>query len=382
MLALKSRYYRVFGKSLSKRHLQDHLVKLKKRPAFAWLKQVNSQSLLATLDHLDTAYKAFFTGKTKFPRFKSKRANWHSYANPQHTEVDFEQGKVKLPKIGWVKARLHREFIGKIKTSTVKLSPSGKYTVSVLVDDGKALPDATTIEPEHAIGIDLGIKDFVITSEGKIHENKRFLDKHLYQLKKQQRILSRKKKGAVSRNKQRIQVAKRHEHVANSRKDYAHKVSAELVSENQTTIFCEDLAVKNLLRNKKLSRHIANVGWSQFLDFLSYKMKLSAKNLIRIGRFQPSSRECRVCHSKHQHLTLSDRIFVCSNCGHTENRDIHAAKNILRFGLEQELGSGSESRHAVKRAHESMLDLTSDSSRGLAYSLVGSAEAPSRVSVS
>jgi len=381
MLALKSRYYRMFGKSLSKRQLQDHLIKLKKRPAFAWLKQVNSQSLLATLNHLDTAYSNFFKGIAKFPRFKSKCSNWHSYANPQHTEVDFDSGKVKLPKIGWVKAKLHREFVGKVKTSTVKISPSGKFTVSILVDDGKVLPDAIIIEPEYAIGIDLGIKDFVITSRGKTYENKRLLDKQLHQLNKLQRILSRKKKGSASRNKQRIKVAKLHEHVANSRKDYAHKVSAELVSESQTTIFCEDLAVKNLLRNKKLSRHIANIGWSQFLNFLSYKMKESSKNLIRINRFKPSSRECRICHSKHENLKLSDRNFECPYCGHTEDRDIHAAKNILRFGLEQELGSGSGSRHAVKSTPESILDLTSGSAKGLELALVGSAEAPSRIAL-
>ena len=377
MLALKKRYYSILGKSLSKRQIQDHLVKLKKRDKFSWMKEVNSQSLLATLDNLDKAYNRFFKHQAKFPRFKSKKGNWHSFANPQHTDIDFDSGLVKLPKVGWVKAKFHREFSGKIKTSTVKLSPSGKYTVSILVDDGQALPDKTIIEPSHSIGIDLGIKDLVITSESQVFENKHILKNKQSLLKRHQRILSRKTKNSIARTKKRIKVAQLHEVIANSRKDYLHKISNSLVSENQaTTIFCENLGIKNMIRNRKLSRHIADASWGIFLNFLSYKCERAAKNLISIKRFAPSSRTCNACGAYHSTLTLSDRTFVCFECSHTEDRDINASKNIRDFGLAQELGSGSESPRAVKSTPNSKPDLSGELAKGLALTLIGSAEAP------
>ncbi|MBN2606874.1 MAG: transposase [Thiotrichales bacterium] len=338
MLALKKRYYSMFGKSLSKRQVQDHLVKLKKRDKFSWLKEVNSQSLLATLDNLDKAYKRFFKQQAQFPRFKSKKGNWHSFSNPQHTEVDFESGTVKLPKIGWVKATLHREFSGKIKTATVKFSPSGKYTVSVLVEYGKNLPDKSTIEPEFSLGLDVGIKDFVITSSNEVFENKRFLQKHLFNLRKHNRILSRKKKGSIARSKQRHQLAKQHEKVANVRRNYLHQISHNLVSKNQaTTLFVEDLAIKNMVKNKKLSRHIADVAWGEFLSQLEYKASWLGKNVIKIGRFQPSSKTCSSCGHVKETLLLSERVFECECCGTVIDRDHNAAINIKQFGLKQVL---------------------------------------------
>lgn len=381
LLALSCRYYKIFGRSVSKRRLQDHIVKLKKRPYYAWLKEVNSQSLLATLEHLDAAFSNFFSGRTKFPRFKSKRCHWHSYANPQHTEVSFEEGKIKLPKIGWIKAKLHRIFQGKIKTSTVKIAPSGKITVSILVEDGYNLPTPTTVVPNETIGIDLGIKDFVITSDGVKFANKRHLSRKLRKLSKQQKILSRKRKKSHSRQKQQRKVAKLHEAVANARKDYHHKVSHTLVSDNQTTIVVEDLAVKNMIKNRRLSRHIADVGWGQFVNFLRYKQAYQGKNLLAINRFKPSSKECRMCHMKNELLSLSDRVFVCPNCGHTEDRDIHASHNIKRFGLESVLTSGSESRHAVKCTSISTPLLSGDVAKGQPNEVDRSAEAPSRVAL-
>jgi putative transposase len=290
------------------------------------------------LDSLDKVYNRFFKQQAKFPRFKSKKGNWHSFSNPQHTEIDFESGMVKLAKVGWVKATLHREFSGKIKTSTVKLSPSGKYTVSILVDDGKNLPNKTTIEPELSLGLDVGIKDFVITSENEVFENKRFLQKHLSNLKKHNRILSRKKKGSINRSKQRHQLAKQHEKVTNARRNYLHQISHNLVSKNQvTTLFVEDLAIKNLTKNRKLSRHIADVAWGEFLSQLEYKAKWLGKNVIKIGRFQPSSKTCSSCGHVKETLSLSERVFECACCGTVIDRDYNAAINIKQFGLKQQL---------------------------------------------
>ncbi len=381
-LGLKTRYYRRFGQGLSKRRIQDQLVKKKKREKYAWLTQVNSQSLLATLDNLDKAYSAFFKGCAKFPRFKSKKSNWHSYQNPQHTDINFETNQVKLPKLGLVKAKLHREFSGKIKTSTVKCSPSGKYTISILVDDGLNLPDKTTIEPAFSLGIDLGIKDFAICSDGEVFENKRHLNQWLKKLNQQQRVFSRKKKNSISRTKQRIRVAKLHEKVSNVREDYCHFVSNKVVSENQaTTLFIEDLHIKGLIRNRKLSRHISDVAWGKFLQQLEYKCDWNGKNLIKIGRFMPSSKTCSCCSEIKHNLTLSDRVFECSYCGTVIDRDLNAAINIRDFGLKQELESVGTTG-AVKCSPVSILVQASGIAKG--HSLIDfdeSAEAPPRAAL-
>ena len=380
-LALKQRYYRMFGKSVSKRRVQDQLVKKKKQSKFDWLNQVNSQSYLATLDSLDKAYKAFFKGHAKPPRFKSKKGNWHGYANPQHTSVDFEQGVVKLPKVGLVKAKLHREFEGKIKTSTVKLNPSGKYTVSILVDDGKNLPDVTTIEENLTVGVDLGIKDFAICSDGTVFENQRHLNKWLEKLNKQQRILSRKKKGSISRSKQRIKVARLHETVSNVRNDYLHQVSNQLVSKSQATSFVfEDLNVKGLIKNKNLSRHIADVAWGRFLAMMRYKCSWSAKNMIQIGKFEPSSKTCSTCHSIKSDLKLSDRMYECDHCGTVIDRDLNAAINIKQFGLKPYLEVVGTTT-TVKCSPKSSPDQTGDLAKGSEVFRNESVEAPTRMAL-
>lgn len=380
MLALKKRYYSMFGKSLSKRQIQDHLVKLKKREKFAWLKEVNSQSLLSTLDNLDKAYNAFFKGYAKFPRFKSKKSNWHSFANPQHTDIDFDSGRIKLPKIGFVKAKIHKDFAGKIKTSTVKLSPSGKYTVSIFVEDDEKLPNKTIIEPELSLGLDVGIKDFVITSDNEVFENKRFLQKHLSNLKKHSRILSRKKKGTINRSKQRLRVAKQHEKVANARNNYLHQISHNLVSKNQaTTFFVEDLAIKNMIKNRKLSRHIADVAWGDFLSKLEYKSNWLGKNVIKIGRFQASTKTCSSCGHVKESLLLSVRVFECECCDTAIDRDHNAAINIKHFGLKNLEVVGTTT--AIKCSPKSRLVQTSDLAKGSDYYQNESVEALPRIAL-
>lgn len=380
-LAIKQRYYRRFGQGLSKRRLQDQLVKKKKQSKFEWLNQVNSQSYLATLDSLDKAYNAFFKGRAKHPRFKSKKSNWHAFQNPQHTQVDFETGLVKLPKIGRVKAKLHREFTGKIKTSTVKISPSGKYSVSILVDDEKALPDATTIEADLSLGIDLGIKDLAICSDGKVFDNQRHLNKWLKKLHQQQRVLSRKKQNSTSRTKQRLKVARLHERVSNVRKENLHQVSHSLVCENQaTTLFLEDLNVKGLIRNKKLSRHIADVAWSEFVRQLEYKCAWLGKNLVKIDRFYPSSKTCSCCGEIKQNLTLSDRVYECEHCDTVIDRDLNAAINIKQHGLKQALESVGTTG-VVKCSPKSLPAQSGDLAKGGSSIYHESTEAPSRAAL-
>jgi len=335
-MALRERYYRRFQKTVSKRRLQDQLVKKKKQPKFAWLNEVNAQSYLATLDNLDKAYKAFFKGNAKHPRFKSKKSNWHSYHNPQHTEIDAENNRIKIPKIGWVKCKVHRMVKGKIKTCTVKLHPSGKFTVSVLFDTQETLPDKTFLDADKVIGLDLGIKTFATCSDGEPLENPAFLEKTLKRLNQQQRILSRKQKGSNSRSKQRLKVAKLHEKVSNQRNNYLHQITHKLVCESQAVGFVvEDLHVKGLIQNKKLSRRIADVAWGSFLQKLAYKCDWYGKSLLKVNRFYPSSKTCSRCGWIKPDLKLSDRIFECRQCGHKQDRDLNAAINIKQQGLKE-----------------------------------------------
>ncbi len=323
---------------MSKRRLQDQLVKKKKTLKYHWLTTVNSQSLLSTLDHLDKAFSAFFRGSSKYPNFKSKRASWQSFQNPQHVQADFESSMVKLPKIGRVKAVFHRTFEGRIKTCTVKKAPSGAFTLSMLIDDSTQLPSKSIVEPELTLGIDVGIKTFAVCSDETEFENPRFLNSVLVKLKQQQRILSRKKKGSANRSKQVRHVAVLHERTANARNNYSHLISHKLAVENQaTSLVVEDLNIKGLIRNRKLSRHIADVAWGSFLQQLAYKCDWYGKNLITIGRFVPSSKTCSNCGGYKSDLKLSDRMYECAECKTVIDRDYNAAINIKNFGLKQEL---------------------------------------------
>lgn len=334
-IALRSRYYRRFGKGVSSRRIQDQLVKKKSLPKWSWLNEVNSQALLSALKDVDTAFTNFFKYGAKYPRFKRKYDSHQSFSAPQHVSVLDKQ--VKLPKIGLVNFVQHRELPeGKIKTCTISRNATGKYHISILLEREQNDIIPTAITEQESIGGDLGIKSFLTLSDGTVIANPRFLQQALVQLRKAQRLLSRMKKGSKRRAKQKLVVAKLHEAVANARKDFHHQITHWIAVKNHaTTYFGEDLAVINLIKNHKLSRHIADVGWGMFDGFLSYKMKENGKNYIKIDRFLPSSKECRKCHTKHTELKLSDRVFVCPNCGHTEDRDTHAAKNIKRFGLQQ-----------------------------------------------
>ena len=214
-LEMKKRYYEQFGKGISKRAVQDQFVALKSAPGFTWLYEINSQTILATLNDVHTAFGNFFRGNARFPKFKSRKNNWQSYQCPQHVQVDFELGKVKIPKIGWVKAKLHREFLGKIKTCTIKKNPAGEYHISVLVETNEVLPTKAPITSESTKGFDLGIKDFLIGEDGSRVYNPRFLQQSLPILAIKQKKLSRKQKGSSAREKQKRIAAKVHNKITN-----------------------------------------------------------------------------------------------------------------------------------------------------------------------
>ena len=303
------------------------LTEFKKDEKYAWLNEINSQTLQHALRHLETAYVNFFRGNAKFPNFKSKKSK-NSFNVPQHVVV--KDGKIFFPKFnGGIKFRQHREIIGMIKSATVSLTKTGKYFVSILTEQTYDPYEKTN----KSVGIDLGIKDFVITSGGRKYKNNRYTKKYQRKLKQAQQHLSRKQKGSRQYEKQRLKVARIHEKIANCRADNMHKVSTELV--RQYDIICvEDLNVKGMVKNHKLAKHITDASWGTFVQFLSYKCELNEKALVKIGRYYPSSQSCSECGYVNKEVKdLKVREWTCPHCGFVHDRDVNAAKNILNEGL-------------------------------------------------
>lgn len=295
-----------------------------------WLKETPSQALQMAMRNLDNAYHAFFRG-SGFPKFKNKHGK-QSFQLPQGISLSDDNKQIFIPKLKWVGIDLHRQFKGEIKTVTVSKTVTNKYFVSILVDTKQELPIKKQISESTSVGLDLGIKDFVITSDGKKFENKDFFKSAQRQLRVAQRSLSRKTKGSNHYTKQKMIVALLHEKVKNQRQDYLHKISKYLV-DNYDTICLEDLAVSNMVKNHCLARAISDMGWSEFRSMLEYKAEWQGKNISIIGRFDPSSKACSCCGKINKKLILSDREWICSHCGTKHDRDVNAAKNIKNFGL-------------------------------------------------
>jgi len=333
-LEKKTEAYQQESKTLSCFELINNLKQLKEDEP--WLKTVNSQSLQTALRNLDNAYTKFFREKKGFPKFKSKHNPKQSFQCPQHCSVDWENGALSIPKIKAIKAKFHRKFDGEIKTVTISKNAVGHYYASILVENSQPLPPKAALKAEDAVGIDVGISKFLATSDGMIVDNPKFLRKSEKKLAYEQYRLSKMKKGSASRAKQSKRIARLHEHISNQRRDFLHKVTTKLVSESQATTFCiEDLSIKNMQKNHCLAKSIADVSWGIFFDFLKYKCEWSGKNLLDIGRFEPSSKMCSACGVVNKELKLSDRAWTCA-CGACHDRDINAAENIRRMAFQRQ----------------------------------------------
>ena len=330
-LEQKIKAYETEKKTLTRFDLNNALPQLKLENE--WLKEVNSQSLQEVNKHLDSAFKRFFREKKGFPKFKSKRSHTQSFGIPQNYKVDFDNNRLKLPKIGWVETRFSQTFEGVLKTATVSRTTTRKFFISILVDDGIEIPEKEPFGYDSTIGLDVGIKDFVTMSDGTKVDNPKFLKTSLQRVKALQRRISQKKKGSANRDKARQKIAMRHEHIANQRKDFLHKLTTKLVRENQA-IAVETLNVCGMMKNHCLAQSIGDVSWSEFFRQLDYKCEWYGKTLLRIGRFEPSSKICSVCGSIKHDLKLSDRKWICAGCGTLHDRDINAAINIKKFALQ------------------------------------------------
>ena len=296
---------------------------------YSFLKEVDSLALSNAQLNRNTAFKSFFSRKTGFPKFKSKR-NDQSYTTNNQGSVKISDNNryISIPKCSRIRIKMHRSFEGNIKSITVSMTTDNKYYISLLIE--------TEIEPleatEKMIGLDLGLKDLIVDSNGKKYKNHKYLTKSQNKLAKEQRKLSKMVKGSHNRNKKRIKIARLHKHIQNQRNDYLHKLSKSIVDENQV-ICIEDLKVKDMMNDSKLARNISDVSWSRLVSILIYKANWYGRTVVKVPSTYPSSQLCSICSYKNS-ITKDLRIrkWTCPECGTVHDRDINAAKNILSKG--------------------------------------------------
>lgn len=350
-LNLFNENYHQAKKKLSYNKAAKELVELKKETE--WLKEVNSQSLQSALKDLDGAYDRFYRKITEFPQFKSKRKSKASFKVPQHFDIDWENNLITIPKFKTpFKFRgQHKGELIKVNSVTISRTPSGKYYASVQGEfDIQPKPQV-----EDCIGIDLGIKDLVITSNGDIFPNKRFLKSKLKKLKYIQRQHSRKSKGSSTRERWRKRLAIQYEKITNQRLDYLHQITSQLIDENQV-ICIENLNVKGMVKNHKLAQAISDVSWGTLVQMLKYKCEWNLRELVIIDRFYPSSKTCSSCSHLMASMPLDIREWTCPSCGTIHDRDINAAKNILIQGLNILSGCGTQSDIKQKQQEASSVE--------------------------
>jgi len=331
-LEQKIKAYQKDKSQLSCFQIANELPELKKQKETEWLKEINAQSLQMALRNLDNAYTKFFRKKNDFPNFKSKK-NKKSFSIPQGNKIDWKNKKASFVKIGKIKIVIDRIFSGQIIRATISKNSINQYFVSYLVKENIKLLIPKKIKDKTTIGIDLGLKHFAILSNGIKVDNPKFLIKSEQRLKILQKRFSKKQKGSNNGIKAKLKLAKIHNKISNQRSDFLHNFTNQLIRDNQTDTYAiESLNIKGMVKNHCLAKAINDVGWGEFVRQLQYKSKWYGKNLLIIGRFEPSSKMCS-CGYVNKELKLSEREWACPKCKIKHDRDILASQNIKRFSL-------------------------------------------------
>lgn len=322
-------------KSISYFELAKELTALKQTEEHKWLKNVPNECLQQSLRNLDNAYTQFFKAKKGFPKFKSKKHSKDTAKYLAAVYFNFDNWKVKIPKCGWVKLCENKSFDlsnSKIGTLTVSRDKCGDYWCSIVVEDNKPQKSKAKISEGTSVGIDLGIKDYAILSDGTKYSNPKYYENDRLKLKVLQQKFARTQKGSNRHQVMRLKVARQYRKITNSRIDFLHKLSTDLIK-RYDTICLENLNVEGMMKNHNLAMAIQSASWSEFVRQLKYKAEWEGKNIVFIGRFEPSSKTCSKCGYVKRELTLKDREWVCPICGEHHDRDVNAAVNIKRFAL-------------------------------------------------
>lgn len=330
-LEVANQSYQENKKTINEFEMRKQLTVLRRETD--WLREVPQQALGCAIRNLSSAFSNFFRKTSGHPTFKSKHKSNQSFNISQWVRA--EGKKMSLQKCGWIKIAIKEPLRGRIMGTTVSRNAAGQYYASFTLDAGEVeLPEPTEFDPKTTIGIDLGIRRFAVLSTGEIIDNPRYLEQSQRKLAREQRRFSRKKKGGANRKKQKIKVARVHRKIANQRNDFLHKLTYRLTHENQVGTICiEDLAIRDLLQTRYVARGISDAAWGMFREQLTYKCKLYGKRLIVISRYAPTSQMCFDCGAVNEELILSQRTWTCS-CGAKWDRDMLAAQNIRRFGIE------------------------------------------------
>ena len=342
----KISHYQQFDQSLSKFNLMKELTQLKKEDETIWLKEVNAQALQQSLVDLDSAFSHFFRKNNQFPKFKSRKNPKQSYRVPQAFQVEIDKHYIKIPRLGWIKFKDEFNVPENAEFRNITISrKNSKYYAAISYKTPDPVPKKTKPTLDKTLGIDLGITDLAIRSDGVKTPNPKHLKQSEQQLKEAQQKLSSQEKGSKGYERTKIKLSNIHEKVANTRKDFLHKLTTSIV-ENQdyTSIAIEDLAVKQMEQSNysPMSKAIGDAGWRMFRQMLEYKCQDRGKNLLVIGRFDPSSKTCSTCGNVYHELSRREKSWICEKCSASHDRDVNAAINIKTFGFRKYLEVGQD----------------------------------------
>ena len=355
--------YRDRGVTLRYGDTAGALIVWKGHPETRWLREVSSVPLQQSLRHLDRAFKNFFRGQARFPRYKSRRARQsaHYMRNAFSLKASDTRGQplVTLAKMATpLRIRWSRRLPSEPSSLVLTKDGADRYFVSFRVEiKAQPLPGS-----DRAVGIDVGLSDAVVTSDGEKYGNPRFLEQGLFRLRREQRRLSRKKKASSNYEKQRDRVARVHARIRDRRQDALHKLSTRLIRENQT-ICLETLRVRNMVKNRRLARAINDVAWSELVRQLTYKAAWHGRDLVRIDPWFPSTKTCSACGRVTDSLPLACRRWRCDGCGMIHDRDVNAARNILAVGTTVMASGGRvrpEAEGARRRSNPFQLATTAE----------------------